>query len=445
MTAVTIGVLGFAALFALLALRVPIGVAMLLVGVIGSASLIGLAPALASLGTLPLAYSRSYDLSVIPFFVFMGSLCTACGASRDFYNLAYAWVGHWRGGLASATVLACSGFAAVSGSSVATAVTMGSVALPQMREFHYDARLATGCIAAGGTLGILIPPSTGFVVYALLTEQSIGRLFLAGIFPGLLLTVLFIVTIYLLTRLRPAWGPAGPVTPWPGRVRAVVRAAGMIAIAVISIGGIYLGVFTPSEAAAVGAFLAVVLCIWRSFLGNPTRGAALTGARRQIADSLLQTMRTTAMVFLILIGAQFFTPFLALSGIPGLLAESLSGLQVPPQMILFAVIALYIVLGMFLDGFAMLVLTMPIVFPIVTGLGYDPIWFGVIVVILLEMGLITPPVGINVFVVKGLADDIPMRSIFVGVLPFWIAMVLCTGLLIAFPEIALFLPQTMIR
>lgn len=445
MTAVAIGVLGFAALFALLALRVPIGVAMLLVGVIGSASLIGLAPALASLGTLPLAYSRSYDLSVIPLFVFMGSLCTACGASRDFYNLAHAWVGHWRGGLASATVLACSGFAAVSGSSVATAVTMGSVALPQMRKFQYDARLATGCIAAGGTLGILIPPSTGFVVYALLTEQSIGKLFLAGIFPGLLLTLLFIVTIYLLTRLRPAWGPAGPVTPWSGRVRAVVRAAGMIAIAVISIGGIYLGVFTPSEAAAVGAFFAVVLCVWRSFLGNPTRGAALTGARRQIADSLLQTMRTTAMVFLILIGAQFFTPFLALSGIPGLLAESISGLQVPPQMILIAVIALYIVLGMFLDGFAMLVLTMPIVFPIVTGLGYDPIWFGVIVVILLEMGLITPPVGINVFVVKGLADDIPMHSIFVGVLPFWIAMMLCTGLLIAMPQIALLLPNSMIR
>ena len=311
---------------------------------------------------------------------------------------------------------------------------MGQVALPEMRRYKYDPRLATGCIAAGGTLGILIPPSTGFAVYGILTEQSIGRLFLAGVFPGLLLTGLFIITIVLLTRWRPHYGPPGPATSMPERLRALWRATPMVGIVLITIGGIYLGAFTATEAAAVGAFFALVLAIARRRL----TGKAMTGA-------MLSTVQTTALVFLILIGANMFTPFMGVSQIPGELATLLKELALPRLGVLAIIIFVYIILGMFLEGFAMLVLTLPIVFPVIIALGYDPIWFGVIMVVVLEMGLISPPVGVNVFVVKGIARDVPMGQIFAGIIPFWIAMIVCTAILIAFPQIALYLPNTMVR
>ena len=433
MSPMTVGVLGIIALFALLALRMPIGIAMALVGGVGFATLANTSAALALLGSEPFDVTSFYPLIVIPFFVLMGNLATLSGMGRDLFAAVFAWVGHWRGGLATATIAACSGFAALSGSSVASAIAMGQVSLPEMRRYGYDPRLATGCIAAGGTLGILIPPSTGFVVYAILTEQSIGRLFLAGVIPGLLLTALFIMTIWLLTRWRPAYGPPGRRSTPEVRRRALGQATPMVAIVVITIGGMYLGVFTPSEAAAVGAFLTLLLALARRKL-----------TRTGLVETVIDTMQTTALVFLILIGAKLFTPFLAITDIPASLAALLKDLEMPRLGVLAIILFVYVILGMFLEGFSMLVITLPIVFPIIKTLGYDPIWFGVIIVIVLEMGLISPPVGINVFVVKGIAKDVPMGQIFVGILPFWAAMIVCTIILIAYPEIALYLPNTMV-
>jgi tripartite ATP-independent transporter DctM subunit len=320
----------------------------------------------------------------------------------------------------------------VSGSSVASAVTMGKVCLPEMRRYNYDHRLSTGTIAAGGTLGILIPPSTAFVIYGLLTEQSIGRLLLAGILPGLLLTGIFMTTVAIWMRFRPAYGPPGPRASWRERRQSLLGAGPMLVVVLVSIGGIYLGVFTPAEAAAVGAALAFLYALWRRSLGGGN-----------LAEILIDSVRTTALVFLILIGALVFGPFLALSGLPENIAKMLAGLEVPRVVILIIILSVYIVLGTFLEGFSMLVLTLPIVIPIMQALGYDLIWFGVIMVIVLEMGLIDPPVGINVFIVKGLVPDVPMSQIFAGVLPFWFAMMVCIAILIAFPEIALFIPNRM--
>ena len=428
------GLIGLGALFAMLAIRTPVAIAMAVVGVIGFGLMNGWAPALSVLVDEAFVISTNYELIVIPLFILMGNFATISGMSRDLYTTAYAWFGHWRGGLASATIAGCAGFAALSGSSVAAAVTMGRVSLPEMRRYDYDSRLATGCIAAGGTLGILIPPSTGFIIYAILTEESIGRLFLAGVFPGLLLTGLFMVAIYIQTRINPALGPAGPRLPLGQRFASLQRATAMIVIVGVTIGGIYLGIFTPTEAAGIGAMLALLLAFFRRRVN-----------KESLTDVVLQTMRTTGLVFLILIGAHIFNPFLALTEIPADLAALLIGMEISRVGVMLIIMAAYIVLGTFLEGFAMLVLTLPIVFPLITELGYDPVWFGVVVVIVIEMGLISPPVGVNVFVVKGIAEDVPMRRIFAGIIPFWIAMAVCLLILLAFPEIALFLPETMIE
>ncbi len=428
-----IGLIGIGVLLLLMALRMPIGIAMLLVGIVGFAVLNGVPAALAALGSYPYQYAAVYDFAVIPLFVLMGNLGSVSGMARDLYAAAYSWIGHVRGGLAHATILACAGFAAVSGSSVASAVTMGKVCLPEMRRYDYSHRLSTGVIAAGGTLGILIPPSTAFVIYGLLTEQSIGKLLLAGILPGLLLTAIFMATVAIWMRFKPQYGPPGPRASWKERGNTLIGAGPMMFIVLVSIGGIYVGAFTPSEAAAVGAALAFGYALWQRSLGGGN-----------LSKVLIETVNTTALVFLILIGALVFGPFLALSGLPEKIAQSLAGLDVPRVVILIMILAVYILLGTFLEGFSMLVLTLPIVFPIIKALGYDPIWFGVIMVIVLEMGLIDPPVGINVFIVKGLVPDVPMSEIFAGIVPFWFAMMVCIAILIVFPDIAMIIPNTMI-
>ncbi|MFM8556431.1 MAG: TRAP transporter large permease [Betaproteobacteria bacterium] len=434
MSSEAIGAIGLVVMLGLLALRMPIGIAMFLVGSVGFAVLNGPQAALMALGTYPYSYAAYYDLAVIPLFVLMGSIASACGMGQSLFAAAYAWVGHWRGGLASATILSCAGFAAVSGSSVASAVTMGRVCLPEMRRYRYDSGLAAGTVAAGGTLGILIPPSTAFVIYGILTEQSIGKLLLAGVLPGLLLTLLFVITIMIWTGLQPNLGPAGERSSFAQRWRALGQSAPMLGLVFASIGGIYAGVFTPAEAAAVGAFLALA---WAWITGHLSRAV--------LEKVLLDTVRTTAMVFLILMGALVFGPFLALSGLPTQVADLLTGTSLSSFAVLLMIMALYLVLGMFLEGFSILVLTLPIVIPIVKALGYDLIWFGVILVILLEMGLISPPVGMNVFVVKGLVPDTSMGAIFRSIMPFWVAMVVCVALIVAFPGIALMIPEAMIR
>ncbi|MFN7003443.1 MAG: TRAP transporter large permease [Roseinatronobacter sp.] len=432
MTPLMAGLLGFAALFALLALRVPIGLAMMAVGAGGIALLNSPQAALNVMGSFPYSYSAVFSLSVIPLFILMGTFATVSGMGTDLYRTAYSWVGHRRGGLASATIISCAGFAALSGSSIAAAATMGKVSLPEMERYKYDPGLATGAIAAGGTLGILIPPSTVLIVYALLTEQSIGRLFLAGFLPGLLLTVLFVVTIMIVARLNPLAGPAGPRVSFAERMRVLGNSGALVFIVAIVIGGIYSGIFTVTEAASVGAFLTFLHALWSRKL---TFG--------KFFEALLSTIKTTSMVFFILIGAHFFAPFLALTRIPVNLASAIGDLAVPALGILLIIIALYVILGTFMEGFAMLVLTIPIVLPVITTLGYDPIWFGIVMVVVVEMGLISPPVGMNVFVVKGVAQHVPLSKIYRGIIPFWIAMAVCVFLLILFPDIALFLPNTM--
>lgn len=432
MSPIDIGLIGLAALFLLLAARMPVGMVMLVVGAAGIWVLQGPNAAIATLRSQPFVVASNAEFVVIPLFVLMGNLATVSGMSQDLYRAAYVWFGHWRGGLASATIAGCAGFAALSGSSVACAITMGRVSLPEMLRYKYDPRLATGAIAAGGTLGILIPPSSGFILYAILTETSIGRLFLAGVVPGLILTGLFMATIMLLTRINPTLGPSGPVFSFRERLRATFQASAMLGIVLATIGGIYTGLFTVNEAAGVGAFLAFILALMRR---------RLTVAALQ--NALFETVRTTAFVFFILIGASLFTPFVALTNIPSTLAEALAFLHLSPLGTLVVILFVYMVLGMFLDGFAMLVLTIPIVHPIMLALGYNPVWFGVLIVIMLEMGLISPPVGINVYVVKGIAGDIPMAQIFRGIIPFWVAMAICIAILIAFPQLALFLPNSM--
>ena len=432
MSPTVIGILGLIALFVLLGLRMPVAIAMMVVGFVGTGVLDGWRVALSGLSDQPLTVATFFSLSVIPLLVLMGNLAGVSGMSRDLYAAAYAWVGGWRGGLASSTIVGCAGFAALSGPSLASAVTMGRVALPEMRRYNYSDRLATGCVAAGGTLGILIPPSTGFVIYAVLTEESIGRLFIAGILPGIMLTALFVVAITLITRVRPDYGPAGPRTTWVEKFAALGRAGPIAAIVLITIGGIYGGIFTPVEAAGVGAALALVMAVVRR---------SLDVARVRMV--VLQTMRTTGTSFLILMGAFIFNPFIARTGIPGDLAALLVGLNIGDFGVLVIILVTFVVLGTFLEGLAMLVLMLPIVVSLIEQMGLSLVWFGVVMVIVLEMGLISPPVGVNVFVVKGIAEDVPMSDIFKGILPFWLAMGVALIILVAVPEIATILPNTM--
>jgi len=429
-----IGVGGLVAMFAFMVFRMPVGMAMLAAGYFGTVLISGARSANALLVTETFSAASNYNLTVIPLFILMGNIASVAGFSSRLYEAAFAWVGWLRGGLASASIVGCAAFAAVSGSSVATAVTIGKVALPEMKRFGYSDALATGAIAAGGTLGFLIPPSTGFVLYAILTEESIGQLFMAGIVPGLLLTALFMAAVALVTLKDPEAGPRGERVSISKRLRALARALPLITVIIVSIGGIYLGVFTPVEAAGVGAGLVILMAIGMGKL-----------EWRMLKQAVSDTVGTTAMLYLIVIGASVLNPFLALTHVPAMLGEAMTSAGLGPYGVLLLIIIAYLVLGMFMDGLAMLVVTIPIFFPIITGLGFDPIWFGVVAVIVIEMGMITPPVGLNVFVVKSVAQDVPMATIFRGVIPFWIAMAVCLLAVITFPQIALTIPSAMFR
>ena len=442
MTPVSTGLFGLALLLVLLALRLPVAFAMIVAGLAGITILNSWSAAVSTLFTESWGTLTYVELTVIPLFVLMGNIASTSGMSRDLYNTAYAWIGHFRGGLAHATILGCTGFAALSGSSVASALTIGRVALPEMKRFGYDSKFAAGAVAAGGTLGILIPPSTGFIIYAILTEESIGRLFLAGVIPGLILSGCFMGTIWMLTMLNPLIGPAGEKFGFVDRIKFLIRGTAILMIIIISIGGIYGGIFTPVEAAAVGAVLAF-------FFSLPRKEFTFKG----FIDALLKTVTTTVMIYFIIIGASVFSPFLALTQIPSDLAGTLIEMALHPVVLLALVLAVFIFLGTFLDGFAMMVLVLPIVLPIIQQSGIAEvlgitsesdliIWFGVIMVIVLEMALISPPVGMNVFVVKSVSD-ISMKEIYRGIIPFWVAMLVCLIVIVTFPQLSLYLPATM--
>jgi tripartite ATP-independent transporter DctM subunit len=432
MADLTIGILGFVVLFALMVLRTPVAFAMLLTGFFGTWFLEGLRRASALMVTETYGAVANYSLIVVPMFILLGNVASESGFSRGLYDAAHAWVGRLRGGLASASVIGCAAFSAVSGSSVATAVTIGKVALPEMKRLGYGAALSTGSIAAGGTLGFLIPPSTGFVLYAILTEESIGRLFMAGILPGILMMTLFMLAIWIVTLRDPSAGPKGHAVPFVERFALLFKAIPLITVIVVSIGGIYLGVFTPVEASGIGAALTILLAF-------ATRSLTFSGLR----SAVMETASTSAMLYMIVIGANVLNPFLALTGVPAGLEAGLTALGLGPYGTLVVILLSYVVLGMFLDGLAMLVITIPIYFPVVTALGFDPIWFGVVAVIVIEMGMITPPVGLNVFVVRNVAEDVSLSTVFSGVLPFLAAMIACLILIIFFPQIALLIPNSM--
>ncbi len=426
------GVVGIICLFVFLALRMHIGIALALIGFGGISFIVDLDAGLNILGMVPWSEGSSYTLSVIPLFILMGQFAFSSGISQDIYKAVHNWMGHMRGGLAMATIVACSGFAAVCGSSLATGATMAKVAIPEMKKYGYDLSLSTGCVAAGGTLGILIPPSIGFIIYGILTEESIGKLFMAGIIPGLLLASLFILAIYIQCFFRPEMGPKAEPTTWKVKFKSLYSTWTMLLLFILVMGGIYFGVFTPTEAAGIGAFGSFVIAVARRKLSVAT-----------FIDSLLATGNMTAMIFLIIIGANIFSSFLALTGIPFMLADSIVALALPRMVILMMIILVFILLGCVMDCYAIMILMVPILFPIIKAMNFNPLWFGVIMVIVLEVGLITPPVGLNVFVIKGAVPNVPLTTIFKGVWPFLIAAVFCIMIIILFPEIVMFLPSKM--
>ena len=428
----TVALLGFGLVFVLLLVGTPVAFGMLIVGTLGFAYVVDLQPALFMLGRTAFDTVLSDSLSVLPLFILMGNFIARAGLSRELYEGANAFVGHRRGGLAMATVLACGGFAAVSGSSMATSATMAQVAVPQMRKFGYADSLAAGSIAAGGTLGILIPPSVILVIYGIITNTDIGRLFIAGIVPGLIGVIFYLGAVYAVTLIDPSKGPPGPRTPWPQRFAALAKVWGILVLFLVVIGGIYLGIFTPTEAAGIGAGGAFLFVLARR---------AITWAA--LFETLVDTARTTAMMFIILIGALTFSNFVNVAGLPRELSDFVSGFTSSPALVIAAILGIYLVLGCLLESLSMMLLTVPIFFPIVQSLGLDPVWFGIIVVIVIEISLITPPIGLNVFIMKVALPEVPTMTVFRGVGMFIVADVLRLALLVSVPALVLFLPNLM--
>ncbi len=423
---------GFVVLFALMLLRVPVGMAMGLVGVTGFGYIVGGGPALKIVGHTSMRTVTDWNFAVVPLFLLMGSFATTSGMSRELFRAANGFLGHFRGGLGIATIAACGGFAAICGSSVATAATFSRVAYPEMRRYGYPQSFATGVIAAGGTLGIMIPPSTVFAVYGLITEQDVGKLFIAGILPGLLAVTMYILTINIIAVARPGYLPAGPRAAWAERLDGLRNVWATLLLFIFVIGGIYGGVFTATEAAGMGAGGAFIIGLLRGRL-----------SRADIRRSLLETTRTTAAVFTVLIGAILFGYFLTVTQTPQKLTEFLTGLGLGRYGVLALIMVMYLALGCLMDALAMIILTVPVVFPVIVALGFDPIWFGVIIVMTVELGLIHPPVGMNIFVIKSVIEDAKISTIFYGVFPFIITDILRLIILIVFPVIATYLPSKM--
>ena len=430
MSEITVGIIGIAILMFLFLIRVPVAFSMAIVGFAGFTYLTNLQAGLSILARDIFEQFSSYSLSCIPMFILMGCFAFASGISRRLYDTTYAWVGHVRGGLIMATVMACAGFGAICGSSAATAATMGKIAIPEMKRFNYDDTLATGSVASAGTLGIMIPPSTIFLIYGILTEQSIGKLFIAGVLPGLLLAFLMMITVAIICWRNPNLAPPGTPTSWKGKLRSLTGVTETLILFLFVIGGLFLGWFSPTQAGAIGAGGALSIGLVR-------RQVSLRGFFEAVKDAL----QTSCMVIFCITGAIVFGHFMAVSRITFDLADWVAGLPYSPMTIMAAIVFFYFLGGTFMDSMGLIVLTIPIFFPVAMRLGFDPIWFGVIVVLIAEMGVISPPEGVNVFVIKSIAPGVPLQSIFKGVLPFLAAMIVCTAIIMAFPIIATFLPS----
>jgi tripartite ATP-independent transporter DctM subunit len=424
--------LGLLAMLILAFARVPLAIAMGLVGFAGLWWMRGMNPAMASVTSTVYESGFEYTLSVVPLFILMGNFVTRAGMSRELYRAAYTLVGHFRGGLGMATVMACAGFGSVCGSSIATAATMTKVAYPSMKEHGYSGQLAAGAIAAGGTLGILIPPSTILVIYGLVTETNIGKLFAAGFLPGILAVVMMCMTIAYLTWRNPEMGPAAERSSWSERFNALKDVWSVAVLFVVVMGGIYGGVFTTTEGAGIGAFGAFVIAILRGTLNV-----------RVTLEILTDSARTTGMLFMILVGALVFANFINFTSMPSDLKNLVSSNNISPMTVMIAICAIYIVLGAAMEELSIVLLTLPVFFPLVVGLGFDPVWFGIIIVLVVMIGLISPPVGMNMFVVRNMLPELSTMTVFKGVLPFVYTLIAVLALLVAFPEIALFLPRAL--
>ena len=432
MEPITIAVLGIVVLIVLLAMGMNIGIAMFAVGFFGYMLIRDWGAAVGVLKSVPFNQALNYSFTVIPLFVLMGQFAFHSGMSADLFDFANKWLGGLKGGLSMATVMACAGFSAICGSTAATAATMGVVALPEMRKAGYDDSLSTGSIAAGGTLGILIPPSTGFIIYGIVSGTSIGKLFMAGIIPGIVLALCYIIAVAVRVKLNPKLAPPTKKYSLWEKIVALKGGIAMIGLFVIVIGGMFINLFTANEAAAIGAMLALVYLIAR---GRFTWKVFVTCLR--------DTIKTSAMVFLILIGAFVFGAFLAIARLPMTLSGFVEGLAVNRYVILAFIVVLYAVMGCLMDSLAMVTLTVPIFLPIVTALGFDPVWYGVLMIMVMEMGLITPPVGMNVYIVAGVAKDVPLTRIFKGTAPMVLAMLIAVIIVIAIPQLSLWLPSFM--
>lgn len=428
MTPQAIGALGILALVILTFSRVPLGAAMGLVGLAGYAAIDGWDKAFIVFGTTPYSLT-SYSFSVLPLFILMGTVATRSNMSRELFVAANAIFAGRRGALPMATIGACAGFAAISGSSLATAATFTQIAVPEMRRYGYDERLATGSVAAGGTLGILIPPSVIMVIYALAAEESVPALFAAGMIPGLILAALFVVVIWVIARIRPDWAPPGPLMPWRERIFAALAMWKLIILFGLAVGGIYAGWFSPTEAAGIASFAVIVIAAatrqlsWRGFY-----------------DCVMETLRTTAMLMFIIMGAWIFAYFVVQTRLPTALIDLIQFFELSPWAVIMMILAFYIVLGCVLDSVAIILVTVPVFLPVVVALGYDSVWYGILMVVMVEIGLITPPVGLNIFVMRAQLPDIALGTLFIGIAPFLVADAVLIALLLVFPQIALWLP-----
>jgi C4-dicarboxylate transporter DctM subunit len=430
MTPIETGFAGMALAVLLLALRVPIAFSLLIAGFVGFAYIRGLDPAFGLLGSLPHSVWSNYDFTVAPLFILMGNLCFHSHISTQLYAAVNSWVGHIRGGLAMASVVACACFGAITGSSMACAVTIGIVALPEMKKYKYDDSMATGCVAVAGTLGSMIPPSMGMIIYAIVTENSIGKLFIAGVLPGITAVIMYIITIYIICKINPKLGPAGPRTTLPEKVRSLKGIWPVLLLFFVVMGSIYFGICSANEGAGIGAFGALIFALTRRI------------SFKDFMASLSDTVKVGTMVMTIVVGAMTLNSFMALSRLPSEFGALVASMPVNRYVILAAILFTYLVLGCFMDAISAILLTLPIFYPLVMKLGFDPIYFGVLVTRMGEIGCITPPVGINVFAIQGVSK-VPMYTIFRGVIPFFICDIFNTILLVAVPQISLFLPNLM--
>ena len=431
MSPALLGILGIIVLLLVLfVLGMPVGFAMALVGFCGFALVVSFKAAINMVGTDIWATFSKYGLTVIPLFILMGYLAFNSGIAEKLYNTAYKWFGHWRGGLAIATIGADELFAAICGSNTATAATMGAIALPQMKKYNYDTRLSSGTVVTGGTLGTVMPPSVLLIIIGLQTEQSIIKLFLGGILPAILLGILFVLTIVVLCRIWPEFGPAGPRTSLKEKFISLTGVLEALAIFILVIGGLYAGVFTPTEAGAAGVMLTLIVTI-------PSRRLTWEG----IMSSVKDTLKISCMAFVLVTGALIFARFLAITRLPFMVADFVASLPVSPYVILAIILLIYMIGGCFVDALGFLVLTIPIFFPLGMALGFDPIWYSIVITMVTTMGAITPPVGVNIYVVKALAPEIPLGTIFKSASFFLLACIVCTIILIIFPEIVLVIPN----